>query len=156
MKKVLILLISTVFCLSTFAQFGYYYGEKFIELKANKTGTTLVIANNSKTKKYFDLKISKSESSEKIPVLQKLSNNRYLLNDAEELGEKDYKSKMFKDKSGTIVFILPRIILSLKKESSIKPLLEHYKNILTVEPNPFRRICYPPEINISICNAFTI
>ena len=133
MKKVLILLSSIVFCLNTLAQFGYYYGEKFVELKAHENASYLVIANNSKTRDNFESKISKSSTKEKIPAIQKLSENRYLINGIEKLSEIDYKSEMFRDKSETPVFILPRIILSLKKESSITNILGDFKNVLAID-----------------------
>lgn len=104
MKQISLLIISLLFWgyLTTNAQNGYYYGDKFIELKANAKKTVCVLP-------------SSSGATPKSKTVQK-----------------SFISQIYNTDNGNNIIILPKIILEIEDGGNIESIISNLKDKLTI------------------------
>ena len=136
MKRITLLFGAILLCVGTFAQLGYYYNEEFVELETNDKAPYLVITYNEESRNVIESKLADQASIENTnPTCRRISKNRYILDSKDYISKEDYISEMFYNNNGSILYILPRIILATKEEAALKCILDSYKNVLSLLPD---------------------
>ena len=131
MKKILFTLSFVLFHLGTFAQLGYWINSTFIELIPDEScNYRYVQAMNADSKEILNnlyINMIKEES----PSIRRILDDRYFVDKDYALPEVNYyESPIYK---GDILMVLPRIILSLKKDYLIDGILKQLGSKVTVE-----------------------
>ena len=101
MKKFFFTLIGLLTCLEIFAQLGYRYEDKFIQLTPNTAGPYFVQTRNTDSKKYLE-KIADTEfhQNDDNSEAYMISENSFFVSSQSNLLENDYISEMFQEKWG--------------------------------------------------------
>lgn len=134
MKKIVSILIGLFICLHIFAQLGYHFEGKFIQLTPNSSKPYYVQTRNSDSKKKLE-KIAKMEygQNRSSSEVYMISENSFYVSSKPNLLENDYISEMYQDSKGNPYFILPRIILSLKDDVNICNVIKGFARILELD-----------------------
>lgn len=107
------------------AQFGYYYGEKYIHLTPDPIAPSLIVTD--------DTKINAFGEERNDSAVIKISETLFLVRDLKVIKGGVYKSERFISSSGNASYILPRIVLSVKSSEVLDFILKSYKNDLKLD-----------------------
>lgn len=107
------------------AQFGYYYGEKYIHLTPDPIAPSLIVTD--------DTKINAFGEERNDSAVIKISETLFLVRDLIVIKGGVYKSERFISSSGNASYILPRIVLSVKSSEVLDFILKSYKNDLKLD-----------------------
>ena len=138
-KRFVCLIVSVlIYFIDAFAQIGYYYGDKYIQLFPDTTKGFFVLSRSDHSRQSLMKRVEKDGNNKKGRVVS-LSKNGFLVSTLDMKESDDFVSKIFHFKSGEQVIVLPRILVSLTSGASIDEIIAKMNNdkvVFSVENNP--------------------
>ena len=130
MNRFICILVSLIYFISSYAQVGYKFNDKFVNLVQDES--SLLFVQFVCPKQVMNFKGGGAKELKKNEVFAKLSKNSFIVNSA-SISKDGYISKLYKDEFGHRLFVLPRLAVKLNRGYSINTVLEKYFGILSFD-----------------------
>ncbi|GEM_PF-669880 len=163
MKRYLFILLFLSLTIQSFAQQGYMYKRIFIELVPDSSSVYYVQAKDKDLFKQQINSFRENGSNSDKQVMKMFSDSTCLVYISKiNISKGSYFSERYKDKFGNTLFITPKLALKMKAGYSIEPLLQKYRDYLSLSEvvNSIYKVdCNVDnatevlKLNESICNS---
>ena len=151
MKRIALTLVFILGYICTYAQYGYRYGSEYIRLEPDHNKMYFIQAKDAASGKDIEKTVLVRQRQKMVKSFSKISTNRFLVaSDQNVVSASDcFVSDVYKSSDKGKVIVLPRIVLSLKKDQTIEPIVEKLNGRISVEQKDGNRYILKCHLNHS-------